>query len=73
MTLSIPAGSHLEKLRLCKDLGDLASLLGYTAKSLSYIIYRIHPNARYREFTIPKSDGSPRQIKSPNDRLKRLQ
>jgi len=61
----------LHALQKAKDLHDLAYILGYTPKSLSYIIYKKNP--KYTHFTIPKSSGAPRDIAAPCDELKALQ
>ncbi|MFV8258874.1 retron Ec67 family RNA-directed DNA polymerase/endonuclease [Bdellovibrio bacteriovorus] len=65
--------SKVEALRKAKNLEDLAKLLNYEAKSLSYIIYVIPDKSKYATFTIPKKNGGQREIKSPVPRLKKLQ
>jgi len=65
--------SELEKLKKATDLSDLANLLGYQPKFLSYIIYKIPNDDKYSEFSIPKKNGDLRKIKKPVDRLKHLQ
>ena len=65
--------SSLEKLKFASSRGDLAVLLGYKPKSLAYILYKIRDEDKYTEFSIPKKNGGLRQIKAPNDQLKKLQ
>ncbi|OQR27802.1 ribonuclease H [Pseudomonas sp. T] len=61
----------LYALQKAKDLHDVASILGYEPKFLSYIVYKKNP--KYTYFTIPKSTGAPRNIAAPCDELKTLQ
>jgi len=63
----------LEKLKKTKSLSELAILLGYEPKALSYIIYKIPNEKKYINFTIPKKNGGERGIKAPVDKLKKLQ
>ena len=44
--------TELEKIRELKNLSDLAIYLGYTAKGLSYILYK--DENKYHHFDIPK-------------------
>lgn len=62
---------YLVKLKQCTSLSDLANLLGYKPKSLSYILYFL-PN-KYTEFTIPKKNGGVRYIDAPREELNHLQ
>lgn len=63
----------IRKLQAAKNLSDLAKILGYKPKSLSFILYKIPDADKYSEFTVPKSGGGDRLIKAPVDRLKVLQ
>ncbi|TBV11349.1 retron Ec67 family RNA-directed DNA polymerase/endonuclease [Stutzerimonas kirkiae] len=63
--------SKLNILKNAKTLSDLAHLLNYKPKYLSYIIYK--KQNLYHQFTIPKSSGAPRTILAPCDELKALQ
>lgn len=63
----------LEKLKKTTSLIELAILVDYKPKALSYILYKISSENKYNEFTIPKKNGGERRIKAPVDRLKRLQ
>ncbi len=65
--------SILQKLKGAKNLGDLASILGYKPSSLSYIIYKIPDAQKYNKFKIPKRSGGEREISAPTAQLKRLQ
>jgi len=63
----------IEKLKNSKDLSDLAVLLGYKPKSVSFILYKIKDNEKYTTFKIPKKTGGEREINAPISRLKSLQ
>lgn len=65
--------TELEKLKKSNDLSDLATLLGYKPKTLSYILYKIPDKDKYVEFSIPKKNGGLRHIKAPIEKLKHLQ
>jgi hypothetical protein len=65
--------SSWEKLKETTSLSELASLLGYKPKALSYILYKIPNDQKYIEFTIPKKNGGERKIKAPVDQIKHLQ
>lgn len=64
---------RIEQLKSCQSLGDLAHILGYKPKSLSYILYKIPDDSKYTEFEIPKKSGGVRTIQAPTPRLKKLQ
>lgn len=63
----------LEHLKTCKTLHDLAVLLGYKTKALSFILYSKPIHSQYEIFTIPKKNGGLRTIHSPKKDLKELQ
>ncbi|MCD6564378.1 MAG: retron Ec67 family RNA-directed DNA polymerase/endonuclease [Bacteroidales bacterium] len=65
--------SRLEKLRKTKSLSDLAKLLGFQPRAVSYILYKIPEDRKYIEFEIPKKNGGKRIIKAPTEKLKQLQ
>jgi len=65
--------SRLEKLKKTTSLSELAQLLGYKSRAVSYILYKIPNDKKYAEFTIPKKNGETRTIKAPTDKLKKLQ
>lgn len=63
----------LKELKACSDLSDLARLLDVQPKFLSKQIYHVDDEDKYHEFSIPKKNGSERQIHSPNSNLKFVQ
>lgn len=65
--------NNIDKLRKAEDLSDLAKLLGYQPKGVSFILYKIPDAGKYDAFKIPKKDGGEREIKAPVPRLKELQ
>lgn len=65
--------SKFEQLKSAKDLSDLAKLLGFTPKGLSYVLYKLDPSVKYRSFDIPKKKGGIRTIHAPEKRLSLLQ
>ncbi|NOD31277.1 retron Ec67 family RNA-directed DNA polymerase/endonuclease [Ruegeria atlantica] len=64
---------HLQALRDAKNIQDLANILGYKAKGLSYVLYKYPEDKKYTRFTIPKRSGEPRVISAPCKPLKLLQ
>lgn len=64
--------SKLESLNKAKSIHDLASILGYKAKSISYLLYSSKED-KYFTFEIPKKNGELRLIQAPNEKLKKLQ
>ncbi|WP_144778177.1 reverse transcriptase domain-containing protein [Marinobacter maritimus] len=52
---------------------DLASLLGTTHSKLNYTLYSFPLEYSYTKFTIEKKNGSSRQIRAPNPKLKIIQ
>lgn len=65
--------SNLDKLQNTKNLADLAKLLGFTPKGLSYVLYKIPTSQKYRTFNIPKKSGGTRTINAPEKSLSLLQ
>jgi retron-type reverse transcriptase len=65
--------SRLEKLKAATSLNDVAHLLGYESKAVSYILYKLPAARKYTTFEIPKKNGGQRTIKAPVHRLKGLQ
>ena len=63
--------SFLKSLKSARSLHDLANLLGYKPKSLSYVVYK-NPS-KYKTFTVPKRSGGVRNISAPIPELKLLQ
>lgn len=65
--------SRLASLKSATSLSDLAKLLGFRPKAVSYILYKEPAADKYRTFEIPKRSGGRRTIKAPTDSLKLLQ
>jgi hypothetical protein len=65
--------STLTRFKVATTLGDVAKILGFTSKGLSYILYKIPPDKKYRTFTIPKKTGGTRTIQAPGTHLALLQ
>ena len=65
--------SVLKTLKSAEGIDDLAALLGYKPKALSYILYKLPDTAKYTTFKIPKKNGGEREICAPTDQLKLLQ
>jgi len=63
--------SFLTSLKRAKSLHDVAFLLGYKPKSLSYVIYKMP--LKYKTFTVPKKSGGVRNVSAPCPELKLLQ
>lgn len=63
--------SFLKYLKSAKSLHDVAHLLGYQPKSLSYVVYKMP--VKYATFTVPKKAGGVRTISAPRPELKLLQ
>ena len=65
--------SVLENLKKAASRKDLAQILGYKLNRLTYIVYKIPPDQKYKKFSIPKHGGGKRPICAPVDSLKTLQ
>lgn len=65
--------SSLSQLRSATTLRQFAAILGYEAKVLSFILYKIPDDKKYVIFQIPKKSGGTRQIDAPIARLNYLQ
>ncbi len=65
--------SALENLKKTESLTDLAKLLGFTPKGVSYILYKMDAEKKYRTFEIPKKSGGTRVIQAPEKQLALLQ
>ena len=61
----------LADLKKSKTLHDVADLLRYKPKSLSYVVYKMP--VKYTTFTVPKRSGGVRTISAPYPQLKLLQ
>lgn len=65
--------STLKSLQAATCLADLAVILGYRAKALSYIVYVLPEAQKYTKFNLPKKSGGVREINAPTEPLKILQ
>ena len=65
--------SALKKLHSAKTIADVADILGFQKKFLTFILYAQPDSLKYKEFDIPKRSGGLRRIAAPQDRLKLLQ
>lgn len=65
--------SKLLQLKQAQDLSGLAKVLGFSPKSISYILYKLAESDKYRVFEIPKKGGGVRTIKAPTEQLSLLQ
>jgi len=65
--------NSITQLKTAMGLGDVAHLIGFKPKSLSYILYVTPPASRYTQFTIPKASGGTREIWAPIPQLKLAQ
>jgi RNA-directed DNA polymerase len=65
--------SRLATLKAAASLSDVAKLLGFKPKAVSYILYKQTAATKYKTFQIPKRNGGQRTIKAPIDALKLLQ
>lgn len=65
--------SKLKTLKAATSLHDVAHLLGYKPKSLSYILYKKPITEKYKQFEIPKRAGGTRLISAPYPDLMNLQ
>jgi len=65
--------SYLQMLRSAQTRLDVARILGFEPRSLSYILYKMPDVRKYTSFEIPKRSGGMRQIKAPADQLRLLQ
>ena len=64
---------NLQRLRDAKTRDDLARLLGFTPSGLSYVLYKVPSQVKYKSFEVPKRTGGNRQIKAPQPMLALLQ
>ena len=64
---------RLKKLQGAENLSDVANLLGFTPKGLSYILYKMDDSKKYRKFMISKKFGGTRTIHAPCEELSLLQ
>ena len=65
--------TKLTQLKQTQNLTDLAKLLGFMPKAMSYILYKIPDANKYQSFEIQKKSGGVRTIKAPVAQLSLLQ
>lgn len=65
--------TRLQQLKAATDRIALATMLGFKAKSLAYIVYKKPPALKYYPFQIQKRSGGLRTINAPAADLKKLQ
>ncbi len=65
--------SRLARLKAATSLTNLAELLDFRPKAVSYILYKEPEATKYTTFRIPKRNGGERTIKAPIEKLKLLQ
>ncbi len=65
--------NSLERLKKVEDLNDFSKLLGFTPKGMSYVLYKLPDEKKYRTFEIPKKTGGTRTIKAPEPQLALMQ
>ncbi|WP_395612453.1 hypothetical protein [Allosphingosinicella sp.] len=65
--------TNLERLKATADRKQLAHLLGFKPKTMSYILYKKPAALNYFPFKIPKRSGGTRTINAPSEDLKNLQ
>lgn len=81
--IGVPAGptpkrgflsvSKLHTLRDAKALEDVAKMLGFAPRGLSFVLYKLADSKKYTVFEVSKRGGGKRQIKAPEARLSLLQ
>lgn len=62
-----------EAFHRLKTREDVAQILGIKDVSLRYFLYKKRPENMYSSFSIPKRDGTMRQISAPANQLKKIQ
>lgn len=65
--------SKLVRLKQVQNLSDLAKILGFTPKALSFVLYKMPDAKKYKTFNLPKKGGGTRTINAPIDQLSLLQ
>jgi RNA-directed DNA polymerase len=64
----------LKELQAATSVADVAAMLGYKPRTLSYLLYHLKDDRlRYKTFDIPKRTGGVRTISAPIPELKLLQ
>lgn len=65
--------SRLASLKAATSLSDVAKLLDFKPKAVSFILYKQPAATKYTTFQVPKKSGGHRTIKAPIESLKLLQ
>lgn len=65
--------NKLELLKSVSTRAELADLLHYPRSALTYAVYKVPPEKRYKEFKVAKKSGGSRVIHAPCPELKVLQ
>lgn len=65
--------SLLKNLQNARNRHDIARILDFQAKKLSYILYIQPEHEKYHQFQLPKKSGEMRIIQAPRLGLKTLQ
>ncbi len=63
----------IDQLKAADGLRDVARLVGFKPKSLSYLLFILPASSRYTKFSIPKATGGTREIMAPVPQLKLAQ
>lgn len=63
----------IDQLKAASNLADVARIIGFKPKSLSYLLYKLPVASRYSQFSIPKATGGTREIMAPVPQLKLAQ
>ncbi len=63
----------IHDLQAAQSRRELAVLLGFQLKTLTYLVFQLPASAKYVDFEIPKRSGGMRTISAPEPRLKVLQ
>ena len=61
------------ELKSATNIQDVGKILGFTASSIAYIVYKLQSDAKYTSFEIAKRSGGYRKIRAPIPPLKLLQ
>lgn len=56
-----------------KYKSELAKILGYELKYLTYLAYKVKENDKYKTISIPKKNGGSREINIPSKHLRNIQ
>ena len=71
--LTIPQAQFRADYRRLRSLQDLAGFWRLSPSQLSYWAFRVEKGLKYTTFSVPRTNGKPRQIDAPHRTLKYLQ